>query len=129
MWDLDDAAAYFKLFSVTIPFAYTWGDRDRDKREDIRKAAAEAFPASIPTARWWAFRLFAKKSGDGWDVDNVPKLVVDAFCGERIDEDRSAFPGVRLYEKDTVAHVRMVQVVGEPASGGDTTCVEVYGAK
>ena len=23
----------------------------------------------IPTARWWAFRLFAKKSGDSWDVD------------------------------------------------------------
>lgn len=92
MWDLDDKNSYFKLVSVTIPHAYTWGSAERDKREDIRKAVAPHLPRHIPPARWWAFRLYARKTGNRWDVENIPKLVVDAFSREQIDKDRSAYP-------------------------------------
>ena len=76
MWNLDDDKFYFKLLDVTIPFAFTWGSGDLQKRENIRRAIAPRFPDPIPKAQWWAFRLYAKKGGShGFDVENTPKLV------------------------------------------------------
>ena len=129
MWDLDDQKTYFRLFSVIIRHAYTWGGGDRDKREDIRKAAVGAFPASVPAARWWAFRLYARKTGAGWDIENIPKLVVDAFSTEQITKDGSKYPQVRIYEKDTIEYVRMVQVAGEQDRSRDALTLEVFGRK
>jgi hypothetical protein len=129
MWNLDDERAYFRLPPMTILRAYTWGDHDRDKRESIRRAVAPDFPSEVPRARWWAFRLYARKGGDGWDIENIPKLVVDAFCGEQIVKDRSAYPQLQLYEKDTIEFVRMVQVAGEQSSRGDSTVIEIFGAR
>lgn len=129
VWNLDDPDVYFRLLSVRVPYAHTWGARDRDKREDIRRAVAPQFPRSIPPVRWWAFRLYACKRGGGWDVENVPKLVLDAFSKQQIQQDRSAYPQVGLYEQDTIEYVRMVQVAGEPGLRGDFTVIEVFGAK
>ena len=129
MWDLDDGRLYFKVISVTIPYAYTWGSEERNKREAIRRAVAPHFPAHVPPARWWAFRLYARKAGDRWDVENIPKLLVDAFSGEQIEKDGSGYPQLRLYEKDTIEHVRMVQVAGEQFFDEDSTIIEIFGAR
>ena len=80
MWNLDDESLYFRLLNVTVPYAFTWGNKDREKRELIRKAVEPDFPADFPKARWWAFRIFASKR-TRFDVENIPKLIVDAFLG------------------------------------------------
>lgn len=129
MWNLDDAGLYFKLLSARVPYAHTWGASDREKREDIRGALAFRFPSSVPPACWWAFRLYTRKRGVAWDVENIPKVVVDAFSKEQIQKDGSAYSQVGLYANDTIEHVRMVQVAGEPGSGEDSTIVEIFGAK
>jgi hypothetical protein len=49
-------------------------------------------PEILPAAKWWAFRLFSRKPGNGWDVENIPKLIVDAFSDEQIQKDRSDYP-------------------------------------
>ena len=131
-WNLDDKDKYFKLFTAKIPYAYTWGNDngDKQKRENIRRELVREFPDAdnIPMARWWAFRIFAEKSGRPWDVDNIPKLVVDALCGKRLREDNSEFQHMNLYEDDTIEFVRMVQVAGEQSKHQDRTVIEVFGA-
>jgi len=131
-WNLDDEDKYFKLFAAEIPYAYTWGccdkGRDRERRENIRRESVGEFPRDIPKARWWALRIFAEKQGDGWDVDNLSKLVVDAFCGKQLRDDNSEFQHMELYKDDTVEFVRMVQVAGEQSQHQDRTVIEVFGA-
>ena len=129
-WNLDDEDKYFKLFTAKIPYAYTWGDNYREKRENIRRVSDEVFPDrdNIRRPRWWALRIFAEKQGDGWDVDNLSKLVVDAFCGKKLRDDNSEFQHMELYEDDTVEFVRMVQVAGEQSKHQDRTVIEVFGA-
>ncbi|HLY22024.1 MAG TPA: hypothetical protein VKT83_06105 [bacterium] len=128
-WTLDDTDSYFKFLCAKIPYAHTWGGSDREKREEIRRAVAPSFPLNIPPARWWALRLYTRKRGDDWDIENIPKLVVDAFSKDQIGKDRSAYPEVGLFAYDTIDYVRIVQVAGEPRSDEDSTIVEIFGAK
>jgi len=131
-WNLDDEGKYFKLFSAKIPYAYVWGNwDDRDRRENIRRELVGVFPDTdnIPRPRWWAFRIFAEKGGCRWDVDNLPKLVVDALSREQLREDNSEFQHMALYENDTVEFVRMVQVAGEKSERQDRMVIEVFGAR
>ncbi len=130
MWNLDDSALYFKLLCETIPYAFTWGEKDREKREKIRAAIASKFPNEIPQARWWAFRLYAKKGGhNGYDVENIPKLIVDAFSGTLLRQDDSSFHQLELYADDKVGRVAMVQVRGEAFEGGDSRRIEIFGRR
>ncbi len=86
MWNLDDESRYVKVHSFTIPKAFTYADTrkghtDMDKREYIRAKAAESFPNNIPSIKWLAFHIFVKKvGGRRFDIENVPKLIVDSFC-------------------------------------------------
>jgi hypothetical protein len=129
VWNLDDDSRYFKLLSISIPHAETWGGFDREKRERIRAAVIEQWSESVPAARWWALRLYARKAGAKWDIENIPKLVVDAFSAEQLAKDSSSYPQLGLYQCDTIECVRMVQVAGEPCAGGDSTLIEIYGAR
>ena len=130
MWNLDDDKFYFKLLDVTIPFAFTWGSDDHQKRETIRQAVASRFPSAIPKAQWWAFRLYAKKGGShGFDVENIPKLIVDSFAESQIIRDSSRYLELALYEDDQIDHVRMVQVSGEASTSGNTTRIEIFGRR
>jgi len=130
MWNLEDHSLYFRLFDITIPHAFTWGDGNQAKREDIRAEVAPRFPATIPRARWWAFRLCAKKGGRAsFDVENIPKLIVDAFSGKMLRQGGSQYPRLELYGEDTVDRVGMVQVAGEAFEGGDSTRGEVLGRR
>src|SRR6185503_1126603 len=104
MWNLDDPTNYFKLLRADVPFAYAWGGNDRFRRERIREKAAEGFPKDVPPALWWAFRIYTRKAGS-FDVDNIPKLVVDAFCRRQITLDESAYDQVALFDDDIVSCV------------------------
>ncbi|NOZ06233.1 MAG: hypothetical protein GXP41_07780 [Chloroflexi bacterium] len=130
MWNLDDQDIYFNLLDIPIPYAFTWGSNDREKRERIRAAVAPKFPMEIPYARWWAFRLYVKKGGShSYDVDNIPKLIVDAFSGKLLRQDGSQYPQLEIYEDDKVGSVAMVQVGGEAFEGGDSTRIEIFGRR
>ena len=129
MWNLDDNSKYVLVHQFEYPKAFTWGDKDPEKREFIRAEAKEGFPASIPDLAWWAFRIYVKKGmkAKKFDVDNVVKLVVDAFCRDEIVRDQSGYPELCLYEKDTIDVIRVIQVAGERTEGTDHTYVEIFG--
>lgn len=135
LWNLNDALLYQKFHSFEIPKAFTYADmregyRDRDKRELIRETAAASFPQFLPEVKWWAFRIIVNKKGRrAFDIENVPKLVIDAFCSKQIEKDGSEdrFRQLGLYADDTVDHVRLMQVFGERAETSDRTHVEIFG--
>lgn len=130
VWNLDDKAVYFQLLDTTIPYAFTWGSKDLEKRETIRKAVAPVFPATLPAANWWAFRIYVRKGGvHSYDVENIPKLIVDAFSGSQLNRDRSSYRELELYDDDKVANVAMVLVAGETSNDGDSTRIEIFGRK
>ena len=128
MWNLDDGSVYFRLPEISIPLAFTWGGNDRRKRELVRDAAWRVFPRPIPIAQSWAFRLFVRRP-DTFDVDNVPKIIVDAFSADQLQRDDSQYLPIRLYDDDNVRHVPMVQVAGESSDGEILTRIEVFGRR
>jgi len=131
MWNLDDQSRYFLIHRFDFPKALTWGDKDPEKREYIRSQAKEGFPVAIPDLAWWAFRIYVKKNRRArkFDVDNVVKLIVDAFCRDEIQRDQSQYPELCLYEKDTIDVIRVIEVGGERTEDIDHTEVEIFGRR
>lgn len=133
MSDLDDNNQYEKVVSARIDRAFTYGDTrpghtDIKKREEIRQAA-RMHTDGIPECQWWAFRIIVKKAGQrAFDIENVPKLYIDAFCRKQIMRDRSCHMHLALYEDDTVDHVRVLEVRGERMTdrNEESTCVEIF---
>ncbi|MBI5970169.1 MAG: hypothetical protein HY884_03335 [Deltaproteobacteria bacterium] len=83
------------------------GHTDKKKREKIRKAAVKGFPKNLfsKTAKW-AFKIVVEKSGKRpFDIENVPKLIIDAFCKKQIEKDSSEYEDFALYPDDTIDHV------------------------
>ncbi len=134
MWNLDDMESYVLIHSFKFSAAFTYADTraghtDREKRELIRRAASKNFPAEIPKVAWWAFRIFVQKPGiSPFDIENVPKLIVDSFCRWQIRQDGSSYIGIGLYDNDTIDYVRVVEVGGE-RSREESTVVEIFGRK
>ncbi|MBI4094570.1 MAG: hypothetical protein HY435_00030, partial [Candidatus Liptonbacteria bacterium] len=130
-WDLDDDYTLISVFEY--PKAFTWarmdpGHTDPEKREYIREIAAKSFPATIPDVQRWAFGISVAKHGNvRFDIDNVPKLIIDAFCKRQIREDNSKYPQVGLFEDDTIDTVRILNIRGERGRK-DFTKVEIFGA-
>jgi len=122
----------FNLFhAFQLQGCFTYGDtrkghKDKDKRENIRKAAAP-FPPK-PTGQYeWAFRISIQKSGKrSFDIENVPKLFIDAFCGKQIKKDSSNYYELNLYDDDTIDYVTYLQIVGKRTENIDMTNVEIY---
>lgn len=126
MWNLEDSTKYVKFMSLSIPHVWTWASQnDRARREAIREFAADLVPGSRPESAKWAFRIRAFGSLN-YDVDNVPKLIIDAFCQSQIQTDRSTHINVGLYPRDTVEHVIMVQVSGDIEPESQLTQIEIY---
>jgi len=96
----------------------------------VRSAASKGIPTSIPNVAWWAFRIFVRKSGKRtFDIENVPKIIVDAFSSQQIAKDHSNFAEAALYPEDTIEYVRIIQVGGERTSESDSTTVEIFGCR
>jgi len=135
MWNLNDEVKYVKVYSFSLPEAFTYADTrkgqtDKDKRERIRAKAAEDFPDEIPNFKKWAFRIFVKKTGNRpFDIENVPKLIVDAFCIRQIKKDESPYIKLGLFQDDTIDFVKIVEVGGIRSKDKDVTTVEIFGCK
>jgi hypothetical protein len=131
MWNLDDESRHTLIMRFALPKVLTWGSGDRQKRETIRQAALSAFPIPLPRHPAWAFRIYAAQSTAArcFDVDNVPKLIIDAFSAAQIRDDTSQYESLGLYETDTCEFVRMVQVAGARDGWENRTDVEVFGCK
>jgi len=127
---------YRKIHDFTFKRAFTYADMrkghtDKEKREYIREEAGIHFLKKAEgVLKWkWAFRIHFKKSGKRrFDVENVPKLIVDAFCDNQIEKDKSKYGKVALYKDDTVDHVELIQVSGERVKVKDEeeTRVEIF---
>jgi hypothetical protein len=121
MWQLDDKTKYVLIHSFEFPRALTWGgESDRSHREYIRSQAVKNFPTNIPIVKAWAFRIYVWKSTKqrSFDIGNVPKLIIDAFCKKQIQADEKKDPQLKytelgLFEEDTIDYVRIVEVAGE----------------
>jgi len=129
MSNLDDAERFTLIHHFRIPAIYTWGDRDIDKREEIRRIALKNFPARPFDYEYYGFRIKVKKKkfGRDFDLENVPKLIIDAFSGWQIDRDRSAYRQVEIYKDDTMRWVRAVQIEGGFTNDKDNTEVWIFG--
>jgi hypothetical protein len=131
MWELDDGQSWLKVAHFEMPWAFTYADTrpghtDPEKREKIRGAAGGPWPYG-PETQHWAFRITVRKSGSQrFDIENVPKLIIDAFCKRQLRDDKSRFPHLALYEDDTIDHVIGLQVNGERTVGPDSTLVEIF---
>ncbi len=123
MWNLDE---WSNFFNFCIPKAFVWGNGDKDKREYVRAIANNNFPGHVPLNVYWEFRIFVEKAGNiDFDIDNVPKVIVDAFCQWQIQKDDSQYQRIALFEKDTIDFVRVIEVGGERGAN-NMTKVEIF---
>ncbi|MBN1954814.1 MAG: RusA family crossover junction endodeoxyribonuclease [Anaerolineae bacterium] len=90
----------------SVPRIRTWGSHeDVEFKEQVRRASGLG-PEDAERYEWFVFSLRCvvtrsrDKPGQVPDVENMPKLVVDAFTG-------------LLYPDDNLHHVRAVQVEAE----------------
>jgi hypothetical protein len=129
MWDLEDRRLYRHFHTFSVPAVWTWGSAEDGVRRDlVRQAAAEGLPPERPSVSAWALRICVHyRSGQSFDVDNVPKLIVDAFSMTQLRRDGSRFTGVGLYEDDTVEEVAAVQVAGVVTKEEPRTEVRIFG--
>jgi hypothetical protein len=132
MWDFADSREFVLIHHFKIPRIYTWGEKEKDKREEIRRNAIANFPDSAPRCEWYAFSIEVDRSGleRPLDIENVPKLIVDAFSKGIIQKDKSRYPKVGLYPDDDLRHVRAFQIEGKFNNAGrNNTQVQIFGKK
>jgi len=129
MHNFDDSKEFELVHHFNIPAIYTWGDNDRAKREKIRRNALKDFQTK--RFKWYGFRIKVQRSmlGRPLDIENVPKLIIDAFSGEQTDKDKSSYPMVRLYPDDVLEYVRAVQIEGKFSDNRNHTEVWIFGKK
>src|SRR5260370_8819451 len=133
VWQLDDVTKYICLGDFEYPRAMAWGstntsDPDSKRREYIREHASKKIPQTRVNevkqqVKWWAFRIFIEKKLTGkqrFDTENAAKLVVDAFSQDRIQADQSRYTYLPLFEDDILTHVRVIVVMGKPATTDQT---------
>jgi hypothetical protein len=102
MWNLDDQSQYGKILEFQLAWATTFADtreghRDREKRERIRQQATLRFQKKPEGVEKWAFRILVSKGGRRrFDIANVGKLIIDAFCERQIREDSSSHTNLAL---------------------------------
>ena len=102
-----------------LPKVQTWGSLvDRQYKEQVR-AAANLLPYAGKGYAWFAFDIVCRVAfrrgriaNQVPDVENIPKLIVDAFTG-------------LLYPDDNLHYVRGVQVEAE-LSTDETEYAEVW---
>jgi Holliday junction resolvase RusA-like endonuclease len=100
-------AGLTKVAYFTVPRVQTWGSQaDAEYKEQVRRASGIRLEDE-ERFEWFVFciRCVVGESRGLWkhqvpDVENVPKLIVDAFTG-------------LLYPDDDLHHVRGVQVEAE----------------
>lgn len=134
MWNLDDDTRYEKVLDLDLPWATTWADtrdghKDKEKRERIRERATIQGFAKRPDGEKWAFRISVSKcKRRAFDIENVAKPIIDAFCTKQIHRDNSQYKSVGLYPDDRLDHVVILEVAGT-RSDKDSTRVEIFAVR
>jgi hypothetical protein len=131
MWDFRNSKEFALIHHFTIPAIYTWGEKERDKREEIRRNASKNFPDS-PKYEWYAFYIEVDRDSfeRPLDIENVPKLIIDAFSSGIMEKDESSYRKIGLYSDDDLRHVRALQIEGKlNRNGTNTTEVWIFGKK
>ena len=126
--NLDNKSEFELFHSFTFPNVYTYGDGDSFKREKIREAASRGFPNIGKEYKWWAFRIIVTSDDSKikFDIDNVPKLIIDSFSGSQIERDDTKYKNLSLYPDDTVESVRILEVIGNIGTE-KKTIIEIFG--
>jgi len=129
MWNLDDQTKYKKVLEVDLPWATTWGQTGKyaQERERIRQLAAPLLTSKPVGVEKWALRITVGKAGRRrFDVENVLKPIIDAFCEKQIQADKSQYQNLGLYPDDTLDHVVLLEITGSRTVGKETTLVEIF---
>ena len=131
MVNFDDTEMFSRINHFSIPAIFTWGNRDTEKREEIRQIALKDFPRGPSDYEWYGFRIRVrrKESRRDLDLENVPKLIIDAFSGWQMDRDRSKYLHVEIYRDDTMRWVRAIDIAGEFTQDQDETEVWISGRR
>lgn len=132
MWNFRDPNEFVLIHHFTIPMIYTWSEKEREKREEIRWNALKDSPDSLIRGRWYAFYIEVDRANfeRPLDIENVPKLIIDAFSSEIIEKDKSSYPKVALYPNDDLTYVRAFHIEGKLNDRGrNTTEVWIFGKK
>jgi len=72
--------------------------------------------------------LKTKNSKHRYDVDNIPKLILDSFSKKLVEEDNSKVEEAGLYEDDSLEYVKFIEVYGDLGEE-DKVLIEVYRKK
>jgi hypothetical protein len=132
MQNFQDAEEFVLIHHFKIAAIYTWGERERDKREEIRRSAMADFPSTPPKCQWYAFCIGINRSSSErpLDIENVPKLIIDAFSSGIIRKDKSRYTKLSLYPDDDLKHVRAFQIEGRFNNEGmNNTEVWIFGKR
>lgn len=134
MWNFDDKNEFELICSpITIPATYTYGGKDRENREIIRKYAVENLSGKNPRSfKWYGFRILVYhtelRGKEKFDVGNVHTLILDAFSGWQIERDNSMYSEAILYPDDTIRFVRAIQLEAEFENANKTE-ICIFGKK
>ena len=83
------------------------------ERERIRQLAAPLLRSKPAGVEKWAFRITVGRMGRrSFDLENVVKPIVDAFCDKQIQADKSHYQDLGLYSDDTLDHVVLLEIAG-----------------
>lgn len=125
--DFGNTENFILIHHFKFPKVYTWAEKDPEKREEIRKNALKNFPNKLPKCNWYAFQIRVKRSHfeRQLDIENIPKLIIDAFSREMIYRDKSRYASVCLYPDDDLRYVRCVQINADFSDDG-TNATEVW---
>jgi hypothetical protein len=132
MWNFSDSKEFVLIHHFKIPSIYTWGDKDLSKREEIRRYALKNLPQKPPKCKWYAFYIEVERNPleRSLDIENVPKLIIDAFSSDQIYKDKSRYSKTELYADDDLKHVRAVQIEGKFSdNGSNNTGVWIFGKR
>lgn len=61
-----------------------------------------------------------------FDIENVPKTIIDSFCKRQITWNQSKFTQLALYPDDNLDFIRVIQIAGK-MNNSDSTKVEIFG--
>lgn len=116
-------AGLVEVAHFTVPRVQTWGDGKLDApyRELVRQSA-KLHQEAAQEFGWFVFHIRCtvsqrRKTKRGPDVENIPKLIVDAFTGI-------------LYPDDNLDHVRGLQVEAIFGPDNDEIAdITIYGSR
>lgn len=126
---------YKTFFEFEFPHVFSYADTrpghtDKEKRNLIRQHAFKKCPDSVPTNACWGVDVsvqYNKKRKRPIDIDNIPKLIIDALCKKQIHSDKSCkYIKLGLYDDDTIDHVGLLKIEGKSGSKNVTKVKVVH---